>query len=82
MNLYAVDCETGKEFEIGELVNLDTIAIDDEAWETPKLIESYTFSVSTKHFMAKTWMRLLGITNNSIRMHGGKPLRKVKERFL
>ena len=80
--VYAFDEVTGKYFELGEPVYLSSDDFLDgyecDLSEAPTTI-SATF---TLYIQSKDKLKLLGITNNYIRLHGGKAIRRVPKRFL
>ena len=81
--LYAINPINQESFELGDIGNLDYTTLQDDAF-SPDVFKPFSFSFSSKlRLQPKDKMKIFyGLTNNSIRMHGGKPIRRVPERFL
>ena len=87
--LYAVDNKTGKKYELGEITefkeNSEPLDLfDDEL--VCRINKTYsvtgTFTCASDLRRPKVRMHLYGISNNWIRMHGGKPMRTLPRRFM
>ena len=78
-NVYALNNDTGEWFELGEAIYLSS---DDFLDGYDRSEVSTTMSATlTLYIQPKDKLKLLGITNNSIRLHGGKAIRTVPKRF-
>ena len=79
--------KTGEQIEINPSdIHLPTIfdISDPECdYDAPKLKDHFEFKATLKYrLQPKLIMRLHGLTNNYIRMHGGKPMVKGQMNFL
>lgn len=64
-------------------VSMETIVISDPIEkEDLTIMELNTSIVINSKWQLKDLIHIAGITNNYIRSHGGKPIRRVPERFL
>ena len=84
--LYVINQETGEVFELGSIDSIDYRTLQEDYGtlqeiDSKKMPGSISFEFKMK-IQPKTKLVLLGITNNCIRMHGGKPIRRVQKRFL
>lgn len=85
IQVYYIDHDTGERHVIGRImkkISMDLIE-DDVYTECTGNIPSageltITFSVFVQ---PKDKLALWGTTNNSIRLHGGRPMRTIPERF-
>lgn len=84
-NIFMRDVSTGAEYELGEVKEIEFVPAElDECYVSPLLPQlTGTFEVSCDvFFQPKVKIRLFGLTNNCIRLHGGRPMRKISRRFL
>lgn len=84
-NLFMRDIATGAEFELGEIKEIEIVPADPDECCVSTTLPSLTgtFEVSLDVFLQpKTKIVLFGLTNNYIRLHGGRPMRKIPRRFL
>lgn len=85
--LYAI-YDDGTKIDLGYVMEISTIEpdlldpYDDNLITSPQRL-SGTFETTTDFTLQpKVKIKLFGISNNYIRLHGGKPLRTVRKRFL
>lgn len=81
-NTYIYVADTGKCIELDGITKIEfaTEQPDDRSY-IPNISETMecTFRVSIQ---PKCKLQLFGITNNCIRLHGGRPMRTINRRFL
>lgn len=88
VKIFAKNERTGDVFELGNLIEIGTgdpydSPYDDYLTESfPHLTGTFEITASIETMQPKVKLRLFGISNNSIRMHGGKPIRTIQKRFL
>lgn len=85
IQVYYIDHVTGKRKVIGcitETLSIDPV--DDDVYPTYTEViadaESLTLTFSV-FVQPKDKLALWGTTNNSIRLHGGRPMRTISKRF-
>ena len=77
--VYALNNDTGEWFELGEVVFDLTHPISNDESHIYK-DENLEFECSFR-IQLKDMLKIWGLTNNSIRLHGGKAIRTVPKRF-
>lgn len=93
LNLFIKDMGTGDIWELGEITQIEKCVSDeillDPMWHEPDVITSLpmargSFECSASiNLQPKVKLRLFyGVSNNFLKMHGGKPLRRISKRFL
>lgn len=79
---------SGEEFKLGVITELSIEEpipeIDDPYLCITQMPEMTGTFVVTADFMKqpKVKLKLFGLTNNYIRLHGGKPMRRIQKRFM
>lgn len=81
--------KTGEEYKLGDITEIEEIGdrmYPEDPYGTISVLSMVTltgtFIVTADGFRdPKVRMKLYGITNNYIRMHGGKPMRTLPRRF-
>lgn len=77
--VYAYTTDTGEYVELNGIaeINIDSVS------ESPDIPMIGGMEVTLKlKLQPKSKMHLLGMTNNCIRLHGGRPIRTIPDRFL
>lgn len=80
---YAYITETGECIELDGITKI-SLCVDTEQSDIadiPNISDGLEFTCSFQ-LQPKTKMHILGVTNNSIRLHGGRPIRKIPKKFL
>ena len=82
--------KTGEEFKLGAIAEIEEVGdrmYPEDPYGTISVLSMVamtgTFIVTADGFRnPKVRMKLYGISNNCIRMHGGKPMRTLPRRFM
>lgn len=81
--IYVYKEDTGEYTELTGIteINIGTAPEPLNIPDMQNISDGMEFTVKLK-LQPKAKIHLLGVTNNCIRMHGGKPIRTIQKRFL
>lgn len=86
IQVYYIDHDTGERNVIGCITEtLSIVPIEDDVYTTytEEIAEAESLTITFSVFVQpKRKLMLWGLTNNSIRLHGGRPLRTIPKRFI